>query len=50
MSAIKRQDKSIVPIKIENRSFEDVAKFDYLATILTGSSNCMHEELTSTLN
>jgi hypothetical protein len=36
-------------IKIANRSFEAVAKFKYLRTILT-DQNCMYEEINSRLN
>jgi hypothetical protein len=36
-------------IKIVNRSFEGVAKFKYLGTILT-DKNCMHKEIKSRLN
>jgi hypothetical protein len=36
-------------IKLANRSFEDVAKFIYLGTTLTGQ-NHMHEEIKSRLN
>jgi hypothetical protein len=35
-------------IKIENRSFEDVAKFKYLRTLT--DQHCRHEEIKSTLN
>jgi hypothetical protein len=36
-------------IKVANRSFEVVAKFRYLGTILT-DQNCMHKEINSRLN
>jgi hypothetical protein len=36
-------------IKIANRAFEHVAKFNYLGTTLT-DQNCMHEEINSKLN
>jgi hypothetical protein len=36
-------------IKIANRPFEDVAKFNYMGTVLT-HQNCMHEETKSRLN
>jgi hypothetical protein len=36
-------------IKIATRSFENVAKFEYLGTTLTGQ-NCMHEKINSKLN
>jgi hypothetical protein len=36
-------------IKVANRSFEGVAKFKYLVTILT-DQNCIREEIKSRLN
>jgi hypothetical protein len=36
-------------VKIANRSFQDVAKFEYLGTTLT-DQNYMHEEIKSRLN
>jgi hypothetical protein len=36
-------------IKIANRSFEDVAEFEYLGTKIT-DQNCMQEETKSRLN
>jgi sorting nexin-29 len=36
-------------IKMANRSFEDVANFEYLGTTLT-DQNCMHEEINSRLS
>jgi hypothetical protein len=47
MSCNKAGEK--LGIKIANRSFEDVAKFKYLGTTLTGQ-NCMQEEIKSRLN
>jgi hypothetical protein len=36
-------------IKVESRSFENVAKYKYLGTTIT-DQNCMHEEIKSRLN
>jgi uncharacterized protein YjaG (DUF416 family) len=48
MSVIRRQEEEHC-IKIAKRSFEDVAKFEYLGTTLT-DQNCTHEEIVSRLN